>query len=88
MIKKSGVLDLIWESMDIINPYASESEKESLCKIEEKAEKIRNLMNKDSINLFEKYEESMFEYSSVKEKEAFLKGIKFASNFIFEIIKE
>ena len=88
MIHKQSALDFLWEFIDMLDLYVDQGEKEYLCRIETKAEKIRKLINQETIKNFEDYQESMFEFCSAMEKEAFFKGVRFAAKLAFEIMKE
>ena len=55
MIHKQSALDFLWESIDMLDLYVDQGEKEYLCRIETKAEKIRKLINQETIKNFEDY---------------------------------
>lgn len=84
MNNENCFFDFLWESIDVLNPYASKYEKEALKSVETKSKKVKNTMNEKQIELFDEYQNSLSELFSVLQREAFAKGIKFATRFFIE----
>lgn len=49
---------------------------------------FRSVLNKEQIKLLEEYDKSLSEVNGISEKNAFLKGIIFATKFIFQALQE
>ena len=78
------ILDTLWEYIETFNPYASEEEKAILIVVAEKSEKLSKSLTADQALIFEDYRDSLSELHSVERKESFIKGIKFATQFLLE----
>ena len=83
-MKRNNILDELWEYIDTFNPYASKEEKEILCVVAEKSEKFAKLITNEQMEIFEDYHDSLSELHSVERKEAFAKGVRFATRFLLE----
>ena len=78
------ILDTLWEYIETFNPYASEEEKAILIVVAEKSEKLSKSLTADQALIFEDYHGFLSELHSVERKESFIKGIKFATQFLLE----
>lgn len=84
MKSKHETLDKLWEYIETFNPYASKEEKAILIVVAEKSEKLSKSLTADQALIFEDYHGSLSELHSVERKESFIKGIKFATQFLLE----
>jgi len=76
--------DFLWECMDVLNPYASEEERKALMRVELKSEQLKKAINDKQIELVDEYQDSLSDLFSVLQREAFEKGIKFATRYFIE----
>lgn len=88
MRNNQNILDVLWEYVDTFNPYASDDEKKVLSIVSEKSDAFKKMITDDQYSLFEDYQDSLLELCSVEKKEAFIKGVKFASQLIIEIMRD
>jgi len=65
----------------------SEEECEIMNVVVNNSQKLRNTFNHNQEELFEKYDDSLADLRICYEKDAFLKGINFATKFLFEAIQ-
>lgn len=84
MKSNQKLLDTLWEYIDTFNPYTSEEEKKILSVVAKKSEEFVKSMTNEQTVAFEDYRDSLWELHSVERKEAFAKGVKFASQFLLE----
>ncbi len=81
-------LDHLWECLDTFNTYASEEEREILSVVAKKSELFIKSINEQQTKLFEDYQNSLSELNIVCQKNAFIKGIKFATAYLLEATEE
>ena len=84
MKSKHEALDKLWEYIETFNPYASEEEKAILIVVAEKSEKIEKSMTDEQMPIFEEYRDSLSELHSIERKEAFIKGVRFTTQFLLD----
>ena len=78
------ILDTLWEYIETFNPYASEEEKAILIVVAEKSEKLSKSLTADQALIFEDYHGSLSELHSIERKEAFIKGVRFTTQFLLD----
>ncbi len=83
-MKHNNILNELWEYIDTFNPYAGKEEKEILSVVAVKSEEFAKSMTNEQIPIFEDYHDSLSELHSVERKEAFVKGVRFATQFLLE----
>ncbi len=81
-------LDNLWEMLESFNINASKSEKPFLLIEVKKKSALFSTLSEDQVQSFLDYEESLSQLIEAERKEAFIKGIKFATQFLFEASKE
>ena len=54
----------------------------------EEEEELLKLLNKEETKLFQDYQEAVFELSLIDQEQGFTKGIKFATTYLIESLKE
>ena len=83
----SNDLEKLWFEYLIEFPIKnSEKEKQIINEYTEKENLFRSKLNKEQIEIFEEYDNAVSKVSSISEKNAFLKGIMFATRFIFQAL--
>ena len=88
MKSQDKIIDTLWEYIETFNPYASEEEKKIFSVVAEKSEIFTKTMTDEQIPIFEDYHDSLYELHSIEQKEAFVKGVKFATQFLLEATNE
>lgn len=81
-------LEYIWECLNIIEPNATEKEKKSIIALEKNYEALTKAVSIDQAELLQKLQDATSNVIDTERKEAFIKGIKFATQFLFEASKE
>lgn len=62
----------------------TESDRAIIRKLSVKDEQLRSKLNQEQTNLLEEYDKAFTATYNLLEKDAFIKGIKFATRFLFE----
>ncbi len=82
------ILEDLWYSYEMENSMEQTKE---LAEILEKAykseEQLRENLNEKENELFLKYEAYMSEIGSISEKDAFIKGVRFATKYLLAILR-
>ena len=81
-------LDCIWECINITHPDATEEEKRLMKIVLKNEEALINAVKEEQMKLLENLQESISNLINSERKEAFIKGIKFATQFFLEATKE
>lgn len=81
-------LEYIWECLNITQSDATEEEKRLMKIVAKNEEALINAVNEEQAKLLENLQESISNFINSERKEAFIKGIKFATQFLFEASKE
>ena len=84
-----NVLDDLWEyyqSTDIFEH--NEERKKYLEKMASADEKLRALLNKEETELFESFEENLYNVNYITQKEYFIKGVRFATRYMVQFITD
>ena len=81
-------LDCIWECINITHPDATEEEKRLMKIVLKIEEALINAVKEEQMKLLENLQESISNLINSERKEAFIKGIKFATQFFLEATKE
>ena len=84
MKSQGKILETLWEYIDTFNPYASEEEKKIFSIVAKKSEEFEKIITDEQMRAFEDYKDSLSELHSVERKEAFAKGVRFATQFLLE----
>lgn len=84
MKKADNVLVKLWEYVSMANTYASTDEKESMICVYKKTEDFVKSLNEDQKQLFEDYYDSITMLNDICLREAFIKGLKFATDYLLE----
>ncbi len=77
-------LDYIWECLNTIEPDATEEEKRILRIVAKNSEILATSISDEQAKLFEIFQDSLYELFSAEKRGAFIKGIKFATQFFLE----
>ena len=77
-------LNNLWEMLENYNIRSSEEEQKFFSDAENKKLALLRLMDDDQKRLFFHYEEAMSSLIETERKEAFIKGVKFATKFLLE----
>lgn len=64
----------------------SNQEKEIIKEFKESEKAFRISLNKEQKSVFEKYDSSLSKVSRISEKNAFIKGVRFATKFLCEAL--
>lgn len=81
-------LEYIWECLNITQFDATEEEKRLMKIVAKNEEALINAVNEEQAKLLENLQESISNFINYERKEAFIKGIKFSTQFLFEATKE
>ena len=81
-------LDNLWEMLESFNIKTSETEKPFLLIETKKKSAFFSLLSEDQAQSFIDYEESLSQLIEAERKEAFIRGVKFATQFFLEATKE
>lgn len=88
MKKRNNVLNDLWEYIDMINPYATDEEHQAILVVYQKTEKFKESLDNNQKELFEDYFDSLQDFDDICLREAFIKGIKFATKYIMEVMDD
>ena len=77
-------LNSLWEMLESFNITSSEDEKTIFCITENQKNNLLKTLNDEQKRLFFSYEDYMSNLIETERKEAFIKGIKFATQFFLE----
>ena len=77
-------LNEIWEMLDMRNHNASKEEKEIISKLTNIENKLSEVLNKDQKDLFSSLMSTVSDLSYFERKEAFIHGVKFATQFLLD----
>lgn len=81
------ILEDLWYSYLMENSIERNTEKKKILNIlTANEEKLHEKLNKEQKEALENYENSLYEINSISEKEAFIKGIRFATMFLIEAL--
>ena len=81
-------LNYIWEVLNIIEPDATEEEKNSMIVLERNYKALIKTIGTGQEQLLDKLQESISGLIDTERKEAFIKGVKYATHFLLDAIKE
>lgn len=82
-------LERLWYDYLIEIPMEySKKEKDIINNWKENETAFRSALNKEQIKLLEEYDKFLSEVNGISEKNAFIKGIIFATKFIFQALQE
>lgn len=80
-------LDDLWFNYLIESPVQLNEKEKTTIKEWSKQEKyFRSKLNEKQIELFEEYDKSLSNVNRISEKNAFIKGVMFATHFLFEAL--
>ena len=81
------IIELLWYSHLMENPMEqSEGRKQIVEMLATKAEHFRECLTAEQIAALDSYELYMSEISDVSEKEAFAKGVRFATKYLLDAL--
>lgn len=82
-------LEQLWYSYIVeTGTVRTEQERVIIRNLSEKDEQLRSKLNQEQIKFLEEYDKAFAETYNLLEKDAFIKGIKFATRFLFESLCE
>lgn len=82
------ILEDLWYSYELGNSMIQTKElEEVLEKAYQSEERLRENLNEKENELFLKYEAYMSEISSISEKDAFIRGVRFATKYLLAILQ-
>lgn len=82
-------LEKLWFEYLIEAPVEKSKREQTIINNFKKKEKsFRSHLNKEQIEFLEEYDNAVSEVNSISEKNAFVKGIMFATKFIFQALYE
>ena len=85
-VNMKHILEDLWYSYELSNPKIPTKElEEVLEKAYQSEERLRENLNEKENELFLKYEAYMSEISSISEKDAFIRGVRFATKYLLAI---
>lgn len=80
-------LEVLWFDYLIKFPIAqSKKEKTTIDKWSKKEKYFRSKLNEEQIIILDEYDDAVSAVSRISEKNAFLKGVMFATRFIFQAL--
>lgn len=80
-------LEDLWFNYLIELPIVrSEKEKTTIKEWSQKEKYFRSKLNKEQIEILDEYDDALSAVSRISEKNAFIKGVMFATRFIFEAL--
>ncbi|MBQ8765577.1 MAG: hypothetical protein IJZ16_02115 [Clostridia bacterium] len=80
-------LEKLWFDYLIEVPVTkSEKEKQIINEFTEKEKLFRSKLNDEQVEFLEEYDNAVSKVNSISEKNAFVKGIMFATRFIFQAL--
>jgi hypothetical protein len=87
-VNMKHILEDLWYSYELDNPMMPTKElEEVLEKAYQSEERLRENLNEKENELFLKYEACMSEISSISEKDAFIRGVRFATKYLLAILQ-
>ena len=87
-VNMKHVLEDLWYSYESGNPMEKTKELEDVLeKAYQSEEELRENLSEKGNALFLKYEAYMSEISSISEKDAFIKGVRFATKYLLAILR-
>ena len=78
------ILSELWNNIDMLEVSASPEEKEIIGYLQTHENALINALDDRQTDLFKRYESSLSELNYVSRREAFIKGIKFATAYLLE----
>ena len=82
-------LEDLWYSYVVENGMVrTEQERAIIKNLYEKDEQFRALLNQEQLVSFEEYDKAFNSTYSILEKDAFVKGVRFATRFLIEALYE
>lgn len=82
-------LEKLWFNYLIEFPIKrSDEEKNAINKMSENDKLFRSSLNEEQLRLLNEYDNAVSQVGRISEKNAFLKGVMFATRFIFEAFHE
>lgn len=82
-------LEDLWYSYIIETSLKKDKrERTAISRFVEKEEEIRSMLDEKQLSKLEEYDDAVSEMSSISEKNAFIKGVSFATKFIFQALYE
>ncbi|MBQ8767639.1 MAG: hypothetical protein IJZ16_12660 [Clostridia bacterium] len=82
-------LENLWYNyVNEISLKKDKKEKTAISRFVEKEESFRSILDEKQIEKLEEYDDAVSELNSISEKNAFIKGIMFATKFIFQALYE
>ena len=83
---KKDLEDLWYNYIIEISLKKDKREKTAISRFVEKEEEIRSMLDEKQLSKLEEYDDAVSEMSSISEKNAFIKGVSFATKFIFQAL--
>ena len=87
-MSNNKTLNWLWDCIASQSSFATKEEKHFMKIIAQKEEDLLKLLNKEETKLFQDYQEAVFELSLIDQEQGFTKGIKFATTYLIESLKE
>lgn len=87
MKSKNELLFEIWEYVDSKNVLSTAEETEYVKIIAECEEDISLVLDEEGVVLFNRLRDSLSELNYIDRRNAFIEGIKFATQYIFEALE-
>ncbi len=81
----NSILEDLWYSYQIgIRSEQSQEEKDALNDLVLFENKLRESLTEEQKNIYKSYESCVIKNNCISEKEAFIKGVRFATQYLFE----
>ena len=77
-------LENLWEMLEMFNTKPTNAEQKTYCDAEQSKSALLRTLNDEQARLFYIFEEDMSRHNEAERKAAFIKGVKFATQFLFE----
>ena len=77
-------LENLWEMLEMFNTKPTDAEQKTYCEAEQSKSVLLRTLNDEQAKLFYVFEENMSRHIEAERKAAFIKGVKFATQFLFE----
>ena len=77
-------LENLWEMLEMFNTKPTDAEQKTYCDAEQSKSALLRTLNDEQARLFYIFEEDMSSHNEAERKAAFIKGVKFATQFLFE----
>ena len=81
-------LENLWEMLEMLNTEPTDAEQKTYCDAERSKSAFLRMLNDEQAKLFFTLEEDISRHIEVERKAAFIRGIKFATQFLFEAIEK